>query len=392
MQVIEHLLGQEAGLSGKEGGRTLGAFIISKKDDFAPIRQMGGPLTFLFKNLKHFKALDVPGTTSTEVEVLKAAMDFVSEFDEALSARSARTGHGAAARAPLFGEDCARPPARAPLFAAAAEEGEEDEGGEEVGTGPTVARPRARPMARSARPVSSTSATCTNLLPTRQGTSTPASRGAVRTSAMRILRVDGGAAGLNQARGDTAEVRLLDVLRSDRPARDRSGRILGATRGRIFDQPGQLEPGLLRVQAKLRTSVLRSDFHSDSSVVVDDDVSDDEEGAGRGARVVREYMVTDDNLPDGDWQRLMPVEGKKLVGHLVCSLYHNQEGRPEWYDAVVIEHMVRKYNRGTSDMYRLYFEEDGFDDWYSLPDSHVIFSDCKVSKSVLAAAQAACRD
>ena len=104
---------------------------------------------------------------------------------------------------------------------------------------------------------------------------------------------------------------------------------MGATRGRIFDQPGQFEPGLLRVQAKLRTSVLRSDFHSDSSVVVDDDVSDDEEGAGRGARVVREYMVTDDNLPDGDWQRLMPVEGKKLVGHLVCSLYHNQEGTPE---------------------------------------------------------------
>ena len=201
--------------------------------------------------------------------------------------------------------------------------------GKEVGTGPTVARPRARPMARSARPVSSTSAACTNMLPPRQGTSTPASRGAVRTSAMRMLRVDGGAAGLNQASGEAAEVRLLDVLRSDRPARDRSGRILGATRGRIFDQPGQLEPGLLRVQAKLRTSVLRSDFHSDSSVVVDDNVSDDEEGAGRGARVVREYMVTDDNLPDGDWQRLMPVEGKKLVGHLVCSLYHNQEGTPE---------------------------------------------------------------
>ena len=105
-------------------------------------------------------------------------------------------------------------------------------------------------------------------------------------------------AGLAQAASNAAEVRFLDTLRSDRTG--------AASRGRIFDKPGQLLAGLRIVQAKLRTSRLRDNFHSDNSVVVDDQASDEEGeegegGGGRGARVINGGDVA---LPEGrGWER-----------------------------------------------------------------------------------------
>ena len=156
--------------------------------------------------------------------------------------------------------------------------------------------------------------------------------------------------------------------------------------------PGQLEAGLQRVQAKLRTARLRTDFHSDSSVLVDDD-ADSEEEEGRGGRVLAGEDARAVGLPhESGWTRQMPGTGQQMVGKQVASLHFSPSGEPAWYEAIVVEHVQRVYNRGASDMYRLYFEEDKYDDWYSLPDDTVIYRpSARVSKSKLQAALAACR-
>ena len=206
---------------------------------------------------------------------------------------------------------------------------------------------------------------------------------------MRLMARDGGAVGLQQAAAEADGVRLLDVVRSDRGPE--------ATRGRIFQLPGQLAAGLQVVNRKLRTSRLRTDFHSDSSVVVDDDAEGEEgeegeggEGEDRVRKGVSGAAVALPNEPG--WVRDVPAQKKQLVGHRVAALYNNTRGRLTWYDAIVVDHLERRYNRGASVMYRLWFKEDGFDDWYSLPDDTVIYRPGhKPSGSEFRQAVAACQ-
>ena len=51
--------------------------------------------------------------------------------------------------------------------------------------------------------------------------------------------------------------------------------------------------------------------------------------------------------------------------------------------------MVRIYDRGRSDMYRIYFEEDEGDSWFTLPDNTVAYRNgSSVSRRVVAEVKA----
>ena len=57
----------------------------------------------------------------------------------------------------------------------------------------------------------------------------------------------------------------------------------------------------------------------------------------------------------------------------MAALYLNGQGEPAWYDGIIVDTMVRIYDRGRSDMYRIYFEEDEDDTWFTLPDDTVAY-------------------
>ena len=376
------------------------------KDTFSSISDAGGPKEFVDMNLIHYKAYDVGLAISVETELLQHARTHIIEYEQALERQRSTPRSpvfvtpGAGACAGAGSSTSGSPAPRTPIF----ESPGVSDGSPGVSTprstwgapGPSTSsapRPRSShsPTA-SSRPASSTSQAYTAALPVRTGTSTPRSRGAVRTSAMQMMAHDSGAVGLQQAAGEADSVRLLDVVRSDRES--------GATRGRMFKLPGQLTAGLQLVKRKLRTSRLRTDFHSDSSVVVDDDAEGEEgeqgeqgEQEGMGDRAQKGVSGAEVGLPhEPGWVREMPAEKKQLVGHRVAALYNNMHGRLTWYDAVVVDHMERRYNRGTSVMYQLWFEEDYYDEWYSLPDDTVIYRpNNKPSVSEFKQALAACQ-
>ena len=222
----------------------------------------------------------------------------------------------------------------------------------------------------------------------RPSVSTPKSRHSARTSAMRLMQKMSSAAGVQQATHEASRVDLLDVVRSDKGSSDR---------GRIFRSPQQLALGLQCVQRKLRTSALRTDFHTDSSVLVDDEAEGEEDGTEwaeglasgrvRGRRVVQTQGV---GLPDEPgWQWEKPAGLK--VGQLVGSLHLDAGGEPAWYDAILIEVSERQYNRGNGSRYRLFFPADGHDDWYTLPDDTVAYrAGYRATTAELRAAKAMC--
>jgi len=241
--VIKQMLCAREGQAGEQGGALLASFVVLKKDDFQPIQKFGGVIGFLEANLDHYKEGDAPGTTSMATQVLMHAVKFANELLPLLAANAQEMD----ARAPIF-----QPPPGAPR------------------------QPRfeVRPAAHE-RSASYTAA----LPPRRNGqSSTPASRTGTRDSAMRLMQETGAAVGLEQARAEASTPMLLDVRSSDK-ARGSRGRMLGAE---------HLNAGLRKVTAQLRTSKLRTDFHSNDSVLVDDEVgsSDAGEGDGMGRRGV----------------------------------------------------------------------------------------------------------
>ena len=74
---------------------------------------------------------------------------------------------------------------------------------------------------------------------------------------------------------------------------------------------------------------------------------------------------------------------------MVATVHMGPRGQPAWYDAMVVQVQTRMYNRGHKEMLRLYFLEDGHEDWYTLPDASIAFQHGqKASKAELKHAKA----
>jgi hypothetical protein len=340
-------------MTGVQGGKLLATYVIWKKDDARFIANLGGPISFLEANLYHYKSSDMPGVTSVETILLQHAISFATAVAKVLA--DAATDRR---RSPIFNTTS---PARTPLF----------------GTAPRVGIPRTY-----------SSAAYTHALPVRIGTvaGTSKSRAAIRQSAMQLMSQTNAAVGQQQAAAEASEMNLLDAHRSDKAPH---------SRGRMFTA-NDLSHGLTLVNSKLRTAKLRGNFHSDKSVLVDDDDSEEDgedvnlDGKGRGRRVVDTAGI---GLPIGerDWAWKMTAGSQPKVGQRVAALYLNETGEPAWFDGIVLTVMERKYNRGTVPYYRLYFEDDQYDDWYTLPDATVAYRiGHKAAKKEISAGLAAC--
>ena len=340
------MLDPNEGQAGQQGGELLACFIVLVRDEFRPIGRFGGPIGFLEKNLVHYKATDFAGTTSEATKLLQHAITFANKLIPALS-------DAARMRRPMFGSGPAQGQ-RSPMF-------EQPEQHREYEDDEEVCPPRMP------------SALYTSALPARGGAvaNTPASRRQIRSAAMHLMQRTNAAVGFQQARMETSSLTLLDV-RSDKTK---------GIRGRMLSGD-QLQAGLQHVTAQLRTSKLRTDFHSNDSVLVDDDAdeaSGDEGGAGGVGAVGRfgggrRVVVPTDGvaLPaGGGWSRNAPRPIK--VGQLVATLHMGPRGQAEWYDAIVLVVQQRKYNHGTQEVLHLFFPEDDHDDWYTLPDASVAF-------------------
>ena len=353
--VIKQILSPSEGQAGEQGGHLLASYLVLKRDDFLPIQTFGGVVPFLEANLAHYKKGDVAGTTSTATQLVMHAISFATELIPLLAAAA----EGMHNRGPIFQRADAE---RQPIF----DVDDEDQ---------------VRPSAAPARELS---ASFTSALPPRRAgqSSTPASRTATRERAMRLMQNSGSAVGLAQANAEASTVHLLDV-RSDK-TRGSRGRIMGA---------GHLRAGLRQVTAQLRTSKLRTDFHSNSCVIVDDEAegSDDDDGhaQGMGVRAGRRFATGDVPLPVGQsWRRDPPASIKP--GQLVATVHMGPRGQLAWYDAIVVQVQKRNYNHGQKEVLRLYFTEDGHDDWYTLPDGSIAFHHGhKATHAELKAAKAA---
>ena len=194
----------------------------------------------------------------------------------------------------------------------------------------------------------------------------------------------GSAAGVLQARAEASNVQLSGYA----PARGGGG----GTRGQ-YKSASDVAGGLASIRRSIATASLRSDFHRDNSVLVDDDAdsgSDNEaESSAGGPRAdgprIRQAQIDGASveLPEGAYSRTPPTLGAGMCGLQVCVLFLNAAGEPEWYDGVIIEYQHRQYNVGRSHIFHLCFEEDEHDDWFSLPDATVCFSKEKVVNAQL---------
>jgi len=342
--VVKKILSPTEGESGEQGGNLLASYLVLKKDDFLPIQNFNGVVGFLEANLAHYKEGDVPGTTSQATKLVQHALKFARELIPQLAAAA----RAAEARAPIFQKSPFQPPPAAqaqlePLFRAAEQQVQQPASHERSAAFSVALPPR-----------------------TASAASTAASRTATRNSVMRLTQRTGAAVGYAQASAEASTLLLLDV-RSDKAA---------GSRGRMMGE-GQLGVGLRQINAKLRTARLRTNFHSNDSVIVDDDAgSDEDEGEGgggwvrgNGGRVVATEHI---ELPAGEsWRREPPASIKE--GQVVATVHFDPRGQPAWYDAIVIRVQTRKYSHGAQDMLHLYFPEDGHDDWYSLPDRSIAF-------------------
>lgn len=341
--VVKKILSPTEGESGEQGGKLLASYLVLKKDEFMPIQRFGGVVSFLEANLDHYKRGDVAGTTSQATQLLQHAIKFATVLIQELI----QAAHAAEGRDPLFQPP--PPEARArlePLFDVQVQQ----------------PAPRVQQPAFNVR-----SAAFSVALPVRTAVSTTASRAATRDSVMRLTQRTGAAVGFAQASAEASTTLLLDV-RSDKAPGSR-GRMMG---------DGQLKEGLRQVNARLRTSRLRTNFHTNDSVLVDDDAgSDEDEGEGGGGwlrgdrgRVVATQHI---QLPAGaSWRRDPPASIKE--GQMVATVHIDPRGQPAWYDAIVIRVQTRRYNHGAQDMLHLYFPEDGHNDWYSLPDRSIAYN------------------
>ena len=354
--VVKKILSPTEGEAGEQGGKLLASYLVLKKDEFMPIQRFGGVVGFLEANLDHYKQGDVAGTTSEATQLVMHALKFATILIPELAAAA----RAAEARDPIF--QPAPPAARR-------------------GLEPLFDVQQVQQPASHRR-----SAAFSAALPGRTGASTTASRAATRDRVMRLTQRTGAAVGFAQASAEASTLLLLDV-RSDKAP---------GSRGRMMGE-GQLKEGLRQVSAKLRTSRLRTNFHSNDSVLVDDDAaSDEDEGEGGGGwvrgdggRVVATEHI---QLPAGaSWSRALPAAIK--AGQIVATVHFDPRGQPAWYDAIVIKVQTRRYNHGAQDMLHLYFLEDGHNDWYSLPDRSIAFNHgTKATSKELKAARAAVAD
>ena len=115
---------------------------------------------------------------------------------------------------------------------------------------------------------------------------------------------------------------------------------------------------------------VNDDHSSDSGDAVDEGA----EGAAAGQRGLDGTAV---ELPCGPYVRGHPKTlGPGMKGLKICALYANHDGEPGWFDGVIVDYEKRVYSVAQSHRFHVFFPEDGFDDWYTLPDSAVIYRRC----------------